>query len=195
MISDRERFCAVLASGPLMKADAIVVLTGDGEARLPTAVELFRQGGAPGIVVTGGLNNPPHSLPASTLAVKLMGAGVAPDRIVIDNDSMHTQEQAQFLLKLCAEREWKRLLIVATSYHLPRAFLTILKALIDAGKAQEIRLIPAPACAPWWEAPAGLETHRVDLLADEFQKIERYGEHVASFAQGLDYLAFWEGGA
>ena len=197
VISDRERFLSVLYTGPLLRADAIVLLTGDGTARIPAALELFKmQHGEAQIVVTGGLDNPPSVLKASAMAAKLFGHGVKPSKVTIDDQSMHTREQAVVVISAAVERKWKALLLVASAYHMPRAFLTFLQELQLLGLEHEIRLVPVPASqAPWWEQPAGLTVTRFALLDEEFAKVEQYAAkgHVASFEDGLAYLEYWEG--
>lgn len=197
-VTDREKFCAVLASGPLMRGDAIVLLEGDGQARIPAAVELLRQGAGPFIVVTGGRDEPPYCITAERMAGRLMGLGVAPDRLIVDNDSTNTREQAVNVIKIAVEHDWKRLLLVASPYHAPRAFLTFLKAIKDEGRDTDLHLVMVPAShTPWFGKPDGLEATRLDLLADEYEKIERYGTqgHVASYEDGIAYLKRWEAAA
>lgn len=189
----REQFCAVLFNGPLLKGDCIVLLEGDGEARIPTTVEMFRQGAAPRILVTGGLDNPPFCLSAHTLAAKLMGLGVAPSAIDVDADAMNTWEQAHNTLVRAQKEGWKRLLLVASPFHAPRAFLTFLGALLDRGLDDDIHLVIVPAAeVPWFQVPEGETVDRVELLAREFAKCGEY-EGVASWAEGLAYLKAWEG--
>lgn len=194
--TSREQFCAVLASGPVLRGDAIVLLTGDGEARIPVALELFVQRAAPVIVVSGGLDQPPHSLPASRIAALLHGKGVSPDRIRTDDASMHTQDQARHVFALAESEGWRRLLLIASPYHSYRAFLTFLRVLLDVGKAETIHLVCIPASqTPWFGSPEGLTATRFELLAEEFAKVDRYGAqgHVASYEDGIAYLKHWEG--
>lgn len=193
-VSEREQFCAVLSNGSIRQGDAIVLLTGDGDARVSVAAELFKCGAAPVIVVTGGYTNPPHSVPATEMAGSLIGMGIAPDCVVVDNDSMHTQDQARHVLEIATERKWRRLLLVASPYHQFRAFLTFLKVLKDAGQDGDIHLVSVPAGMhiPWFGVPAGRERSRVQLLAEEFGKVEQYAADVASYGEGLEYLRQWE---
>lgn len=200
MISDRERFCVVLASGPLLRGDAIVVLAGeDAEARGAVALELFRQGAAPVVVCSGGIQDPPRRLSGDAAGALLLARGLAPDRILIEPASQNTREQAVNVLALAIANEWHRLLLVASPYHLPRAFLTFLKAIQEADglvphACDTIQLVAVPASQmPWWGSPPGTSALRLDLLADEYEKIHRYREHVAGYAEGLAYLRYWEG--
>lgn len=195
--STREQFCSILSTGPLLRGDAIVVLAGeDGEARLATAIGLLHGAGAPVIVVSGGLHTPPSRVGAPALAEILMGKGVAPSRILVESASQNTREQAVNVVDLAMQNEWRRLLLVASPYHSPRAFLTFIQALHDVGKEEVMQLVNVPAAEmPWWKSPIGVEASRVDLLASEFDKIDAYQQtgDVASYEDGLTYIAYWEG--
>ena len=194
-MSSRETFCAVVAHGPLVRGDAVVVLSGDGDKRLAVGLEIFEQRAAPLIVVSGGVDNPPHSLSAQASAEWLIDKGVAPDRVIQEDDSRHTYDQAVAVVGMAHERGWLRLLLVTSPYHQYRAFLTFLRELHVRSKAEAVHLLSVPACQTlWWEKPAGSDTHRVDLLEAEFTKIEEYRAHghVASYEDGLKYLEFWE---
>jgi uncharacterized SAM-binding protein YcdF (DUF218 family) len=194
MISARERFLAVVSTGPLLRADAVIVLTGeDGKARTEIGAQLMRQEGADYVVLSGGVDKPPRCLSAKTLEPVLMGMGVSPTRIILEPDSMNTREQAVNVTALAIEKGWKRLLLVASPYHSCRAFLTFLKAIEEAGKADEIQLVNVPASQlKWFGKPAGVDHSRADLFAGELGKIALYGEHVASYESGLKYLERWE---
>lgn len=171
-----------------------MVLSGDGTVRADTACQLFAQGGAPLIVCSGGVDNPPHSLTARDLKTKLIEKGVAPGRILLENESTNTREQANNVVDMAVENEWKRLLIVASPYHVYRAFLTFLKALQEKSLT-DVHLVPVAASqAKWWDTPEGTGWTRMDLLEGEFSKIDAYRKkgHVASYADGLAYLERWE---
>lgn len=196
--TDRERFCAMLATAPMQRGNAIVVLTGDGTARLGVAMQLLRQDGAPLVVITGGLDAPPYSLPAAQLAGGLMGMGVAPSRIRLDESARNTREQAVNVVKMAADEGWTSLLLVASPEHQFRAFLTFLAAIHeqDATLADRLRLVNVPASnLKWGEVPEGrMAVSRLDLLASEFQKLDTYQDvgHAATYAEGITYLLAWE---
>lgn len=189
----REQCCAALYTGPLLTADVIVLLTGDGEQRVATAVELMRQGGAQRIVITGGLDEPPYAVPATRLMGKVMAHGVAPSAIDVDVAAMNTWEQAQNVVARAEANGWKRILLVASNYHAPRAFLTFVRALRLAGLDDTVQVLVVPATASWFQAPEGVDKTRMELLADEFRKVAEYTNHVATWDEGLEYLARWEG--
>ncbi len=182
-------FLAVLFNGPLLPSDAIAVLSGDGKVRLETAIGALKQRAAHTCVVLGGLDNPPHSLPTSVMRDYMVENGLAADRI-ITGDGRNTHEQAEVLAQIIKDHEWGRVLLVTSPYHMPRAFLTVLKS-IDAFR-ENVEVIPLPAQCDWWSSPEGLKQRRIDLFGQDVMKIAEYGDHVASYAEGLAYLRHWE---
>lgn len=195
MASDLEQFLVQVFSGPLLQADAIVVLAGeDALPRAKTAVELFRSGAAPVVVVSGGRHDPPRHLSAEHIAPEFLGGGVAPDRIFFEDKSQNTHQQAVNVIALAKSHQWKRLLLVASPYHMPRAFLTFLTAIQRAHLAEALRLVPAPANnTVWSEPPKGSPLTRAELFAGELEKCEEHADDVATFAQGVAYLKWWDG--
>lgn len=191
-MTDRESYLAALFTVPIIPADAAVVLCGeDAVPRLLSAVQMVLMRYAPLLVLTGGRDQHPTIQGAKTLHTSAVALGVKEEAIVLDNAAMNTREQAVNVVALAKERRWRRLLLVASPYHLPRAFLTFVQAVGD----QPLRVIPAPAGpTPWWGAPAGITDIRLDLLRREFEKVDAYGSqgHVATYAAGLEYLKHWE---
>lgn len=198
-MSDRATFLSVLAMSakPSGQFDAIVVLCGeDGQPRLEAGVHLFKLGLAPTLVLSGGKSDPPRVLDATTLHAKALGMGVAPDRIVVEGESQNTREQALNVVDLAYRRGWRRLIVCASPYHLPRAFLSFVQALREWEEHENIQLVPMPAThVSWFAAPDGSDgTNRVALLGEEFTKIAYYHREkrdVASYEDGLAYLNHW----
>ena len=195
-MNDALAFAAVVSSGPLLRSEAIVVLSGDGEGRLDVGVELMRSGGAPLMVLSGGLDAPPFSLSAKELTRRAIDKGVDPTRLIVEDASRNTREQAVNVVAMAIERGWTRLLLVASPFHAYRAFLTFVQALIDVDQQERIRIVNAPASQlPWFQKVEPVDMTRLDMLHDEMRKIEDYRAlgHVARYEDGLAYLKFWEG--
>jgi uncharacterized SAM-binding protein YcdF (DUF218 family) len=184
-ISDRERFLTTLAYRPASSADTIVCLAGEeGEARARAAASLFKMGLGQGIVVTGGRHEPPTHIGAKLLTTLILGHGIAHDRVLTDEAPQHTREQAVAVVAQAVEKGWKRLTLVASDYHMPRCYLTFLRALQEAGAVETIYLVPAAVLG---SARFG------ERLAVELGKVAEYGSHVASYAEGVAYLDAWVG--
>jgi uncharacterized SAM-binding protein YcdF (DUF218 family) len=185
-MTDRELFLVTLAYQRPSNADAIVCLAGeDAENRAFDAAELFKHGNAPGILVTGGRHEPPTIDGAESVASMIRGQGIFHDRILTDPDAKNTYQQAVNTIATAQAKGWKRLILVASTYHQPRAFLTFLRALQEA-KAEDIYVAHYPVMGA---------DRFAERLALELEKVDDYAEigHCASYRDGLDYLARWEG--
>lgn len=183
-MTDAEYFLSLLHSQPLLPADAVVVLCGeDGLARLRAGVGLLAQGVAPMILLSGGRSAPPSILSANDLLPTALGMGVAPGRIAMETTSTNTAEQARAVASRAFLEGWNRVLLVASGYHLPRAFLTFLRLWTSTA-----RLIPFCAYTKWTDAPPGVDRTRAQLARVDWAKIAAYGADVASVAEGIAYL-------
>jgi uncharacterized SAM-binding protein YcdF (DUF218 family) len=193
-MTPRERYLAMLSSWPhwVCISDGVVLLTGDGEARVDMAYRLMNAGPAQTLIITGGLDNPPYSLPAKQLRAKALGLGVGPGKIIVDSGAQNTREQAVFVAAMAKMRGWKRIAIVASPDHMARAHLTFVRALDEAGIADRVYAVPVSAPLLWGETPAGRDRPRLDLFADECAKVDGYAEHVATWERGIEYLLAWE---
>ena len=185
-----SEFLSVLHTGPLLAGDVVVVLCGeDAEARVRTGYGLIQQGAAPRLLLSGGRSEPPAILSATDMAAKLVGMGLAPDRVLLETESQHTAEQAARVVAMATAEEWGRLLLVASAYHLPRAFLTFVRAIGE----RPIQLLPVAAYAPWGQCPPGRDRTRRELARVDWCKVATYGDDVATAEEGLAYLERWEG--
>ena len=191
MVSAREQFLAAVYTGPLLKADAIVVLSGeDAEQRAVAALEMFRQGAAPVIVCSGRRDSAPRWIGAERLAGLLMAKSVPPKVLIVEHGSQNTHEQARNVIEMAEANDWHRLCIVASAYHLPRAMLTFIKAI----GTRPIHVVAVPASQlTWWGSPPGMDVTRLELFNIEMAKVKEYGEHCATFAEGLAYIERFEG--
>jgi uncharacterized SAM-binding protein YcdF (DUF218 family) len=190
-LTDRERFLALCYNGPLHTADAIVVLAGeDAPARAQVAAGLFRGQAAPFALVVGRAATEGPHYGAEETAGMLRTQGVAPARIEVDATAAHTGEQAARIVATARERRWKRILLVASAYHVPRAMLTVVAAMARAG-LETLHVVPVPAAhAPWFQSPHGMDATRMDRFARELEKCETY-DGVATWAEGLAYGQRW----
>lgn len=121
-------------------ADAIVLLGGgtqsaaaprpmvglnDAGDRVLYAVELYRQGKAPLILISGGLLNwvTAQQSPAQDMSDLLQWMGVPADVIVLQPDSENTHDDAILSGKILRERRVRHILLVTSAFHMPRSVL------------------------------------------------------------------------
>ena len=115
-----EGFDAIVVLGAAIRADGT-----PGPAlirRLDHGIEMFRQGRARALLLTGGavVAGPAEAWLMADLA---RGAGVPDEALVIEDRSKSTLENARFSAAIMAERGWRRALLVSDGHHLPRALL------------------------------------------------------------------------
>ncbi|MEK7083932.1 MAG: YdcF family protein [Patescibacteria group bacterium] len=183
---------AIVSNDAVKKSNAVVWLEGDGLSRMDEVMRVFRQGLADYIVVSGGLDDGREvAIPAPQLAEELYQRGVSKEKVIIESVSQNTFEQATEVMKIAAQKGWKKIILVASHYHQLRAYLTFLQAMKNTGLKIEIYNSPARDLA-WFEKIK--DKNRAELFEGELQKIEAYSAkgHVARVADALMYQAWKE---
>jgi uncharacterized SAM-binding protein YcdF (DUF218 family) len=125
-------------AGRCCKADAIVVLGCRGstalERRLRIGIELFEQGAAPLLVLSGGGSGPTPE--AEIMRRTAIAHGVPKTAMLVDTVSRNTVENARETARLLSARGLGSVLLVSDRVHLPRAALLFrLAGLGVAGRA------------------------------------------------------------
>jgi uncharacterized SAM-binding protein YcdF (DUF218 family) len=104
----------VAITRPPRRADAIVSLDGDRPRRLRKAVELAVGGVAPTLVIVR----------AEAVSPELLSGRDLPFEVVsVVPDPSSTRGEARAVARLVGERGWRRLCVVTSTYHVPRARL------------------------------------------------------------------------
>lgn len=148
----------VVAEQPV-PSDAIVVLGGDWQGRIQKGIQLFKQGYAPVLVVTGGMLIAPARTQADYLAEVAQRAGVPPQAIVKEGRPSSTWQDAVLTVDEARRRGWKRVLVVTSDWHSRRAAMVFRRVYGKAGI--EVRSVPSAEWRfdtyRWWEYPEGGE--------------------------------------
>lgn len=124
----------VTHEAPATPYDAVIVLGGfvnqgpdspdytEGVDRLLSAYDELRSGRARHVLLCGGrLTRDTPSAESAVLERQLEAWGIAPDRIVIDDRSRNTRQNAVEAARIVHEKGWKRLLLVTSAFHFQRA--------------------------------------------------------------------------
>jgi uncharacterized SAM-binding protein YcdF (DUF218 family) len=166
-------------------ADAIVVLAGSDLARPFEAVQLFKAGIAPWVVVTterpsrifeqlkkdGIVLNQTFENYVKVIA----GYGVPEDHILrIETHVTSTMDEMQSIGEFARKRGWERLLIVTSNFHTRRARMTarhILEPQIHVSVVPSSQEFFDPST--WWETQSGTRT-----FALEAEKLVTYTLHI-----------------
>ena len=124
---------------PGVTYDAVIVLAGivdpdstratgelqlsDRTERILTGWDVLRSGRASHILVSGGNVFPqPGEVPeAELLGRLLLSWGVRPDQLVLETASRNTHQSAVETAKLVRQRGFRRLLLITSAAHMPRA--------------------------------------------------------------------------
>jgi uncharacterized SAM-binding protein YcdF (DUF218 family) len=135
-------------------ADAIVVLGGgsrpaspprpsaevsDGGDRLIYAVELYKAGAAPHLLLSGGIvgvDGPALAPEAESMAELLTTMGVPPDALWLESKSRNTYENAVETKQILDGKGIQRIILVTSAMHMPRS--------VAIFKNQGFDVIPAP---------------------------------------------------
>lgn len=144
-----------ISSQQAVQADLIVVLGGDNGSRVIKAADLFKEGLAPHVLLTGMEDGQPatraHYLNWRTRF--LIDRGVSEDTLMFDAISTNSWEEAVNTLGLMRERHWQRVLVVSDPPHLRR--LAWVWGKVFEGSGKEYRLIAAPMegwdAGNWWQ--------------------------------------------
>jgi uncharacterized SAM-binding protein YcdF (DUF218 family) len=91
--------------------------------RLLVTYELLRTNHARHVILSGGVLDPsvPSLVEADVLAQQLVDWGISRDRIVAERRSRNTHENAVESQRIANENGWRRLLVVTSAFHMPRA--------------------------------------------------------------------------
>ena len=130
----------------LEKADAIVVLTGNGWERTKFAVTLYQQGWAPLLLMVGVTG----SRPAPEMAEFAQKHGVPESHVIVDAASKNTRQNAKQVARLAAAKGWKKIILVTSPHHQLRAHLTFQKAMRDSKNNLSIINYP-PTAWSWFD--------------------------------------------
>jgi len=167
---------------PLEHADAIFVLAGTRMVRPLEAVDLYKAGWAPLIVLSPGRLEPSERLlrergipfpPESELLRNtLIRLGVPASAIVMSDDSVdNTASEANLLRAMVIARHWHRVIIVTSKYHVRRAGFAFRRGLEHTGAAPIMRASRYDNSDPanWWRNRAD-----VRFALSEWQKLLLY---------------------
>jgi uncharacterized SAM-binding protein YcdF (DUF218 family) len=156
----RARQVLARAKGdPLRRADAILVLGRelDGDrptpvfrARLEHGAALLAAGWAERIVVSGGMTGTATRSEAAAGRELLLGLGVEPGRISIEERSRFTLENLWHARETLRAHGGTTLILVSDPLHLARAAAFARGLGVDAICSPAVAAPPAPGGAGWW---------------------------------------------
>jgi uncharacterized SAM-binding protein YcdF (DUF218 family) len=151
----------------LQHADAIFVLAGTRIERPLEAVDLYKAGWAPLIVLSPGRPEPAEiavhrsgvKFPSEVSLVRdvMMQLGVPSSAIVADEGSVdNTAQEANWLRELVRQHGWHRVIVVTSKYHVRRAGFAFRRGLEGTGAVPIMRASRHDQFDParWWRSRA-----------------------------------------
>lgn len=191
-MTDREKFIVFVDNDFIKKSDSIILLEGDGLNRYSYAVNLFNQGLGDRIVFSGGITDFKYgSFPFEVVLPRIKEAGFPISKLIHENKSSNTREQAIEIVKMATTNSWKKIILVATHNHQYRAYLTFLKEIILSNSSLILYNAPVKNLKWFEETGWGL---RYNNLESEFEKISNYQAqgHLATFKEAISYQLWKE---
>lgn len=137
------------------KADAIVVVSGgDTSARTAAGINLYKQGWADYLIMSGAALD--QSGPSNAAAMKLQAerAGIPESAILIDEEALNTQQNAQNTQSIIEERDFRDVILVTSGYHQRRASLEFNKSTSNA-VIRNYPISDSDWSWYWWATPRG----------------------------------------
>lgn len=176
---------ALLVERPIEKADAIVILSGaaDYAQRAAGGADAFRRGIASKILLTdddqrGGWDDTEKGNPyfIERAASELVKHGVPSESIEkLSGTVRGTDEEAELIVRIAAERGYRSVLIVTSDFHSRRALWTFERAAAKNESEISFGLMRSPSGPgypgryTWWLSPRGWRT-----VAAEYVKFGYY---------------------
>ncbi len=197
-VSEAFAFAAeFFGSMPVVKAHTLLVMPGQGErSRVDAAVREWERRQHSRLLIAG--INPKEKTfeeyTHATLAEAPYRLRFNPDRVTVQLRAGNTLDQAEWAVDRIVEyglREQDAVAVIATWYHAPRAYLTVLKSLRK--RKLRIGLLPMwVSCPPADNIPepdqhGAFRTYR-QSVPGEWMRILKYKNDVASLAELREHI-------
>jgi uncharacterized SAM-binding protein YcdF (DUF218 family) len=106
---------------------------GEAGERLEAGIQLWQKEKAPWLVFTGG--RIPWAKQAEVegalSARAVVARGIPADKVLVTAEVGNTADEARVVRELMRERGWKRIILVTSAWHMPRAARQFRKAGVD----------------------------------------------------------------
>jgi uncharacterized SAM-binding protein YcdF (DUF218 family) len=157
------------------KADAIVVLSGDGGNRLEHGVRLFDDHFAPVLILTGA-GQPGNPSAAEVMRQQAESMGVPTSAIFLVEQSTSTREDATYTRQLMAQHGWRSAILVTSAYHGRRASLVFARAFDGSGIVVTNRPVHDDLWQPnsWWTSVDTIRLTMNELIKLAYYELNGY---------------------
>lgn len=143
-------------SDTLTQADAIVVVSGDGD-RMKHAIDLFKQGLATKLILSGAASD---GLTSNALAmhIEASAAGIPNESVIMEEKATNTFENALYTKEIVISQGMDNIILVTSPYHQRRVYETFKAAF----RGSQVELQNSPSIYSgwkpenWWQSERGL---------------------------------------
>lgn len=167
----------LVIADPLVKADAIVILSGGDENRMQEAILLYKEGYA-GIIIlteTGSKVSGYDTDYSFEQRLALMNADIPPTAILVTpKHADSTKEEATAVLSLVGKGTMHSIIVVTDSYHTLRTRLLWKDIFQDSG----IKITVRPARGSWYKS------------ATWYMSKDGWEATILEYIKLIDYLVF-----
>ena len=122
-------------------SDVIVVLGGGPPARVAKAVQLYRAGYAPRLLMSGGAVYNPWQDQAQHMRQQALERGVPASRILLDNRSLTTFQNALYTLQVMKAHHLTSAIVVSSTFHMRRAWADFSYVFFRPGHSSGVLLV------------------------------------------------------
>ena len=172
----------LIVEDPLAKSDAIMVLAGSRVERWLEAVDLYREGWAPRIILSAGREEDAEGLlrkkgitfpsDAELARDAMIQLHVPADAIAIMPGRLdNTAQEAESVRMTARAQGWHQLIVVTSKYHTRRTSFAVSRALRGSGVRVLVRATRYDTATPdrWWSSRADFR-----FVTSELQKLLAY---------------------
>ncbi len=106
--------------------DGVGSLTGSSANRLLAAARIYKKTGLP-IIISGGKLYSESASDAIVAKRKLIGLGIPADKVITEDKSRNTWENAYYTLEILKARHFKRPVLVTSAFHMWRSVIDFKK--------------------------------------------------------------------
>lgn len=106
------------------KSDAIIVVSGgDTSARTDAGINLYKNGWASTLILSGAASDTSGPSNAATMKARAIQAGVPAEAIIVDEAALNTQQNAEYVNKILTVKGYNNAILVTSGYHQRRVHL------------------------------------------------------------------------
>ena len=148
-------------SDNLTKADAIVVVSGDGD-RMKHAIDLYKQGFAPKLILSGAAKEG-FTSNALAMHIEASQSGIPKEAVITEEKAANTYENAVYTKEIVVSQGMRNVILVSSPYHQRRVYETFSSVF----SGTEVKFQNSPSIYSTWKTDNWWKTKRESHLTQE----------------------------